>query len=133
MSKYSQVINYSLRSTVINSLNEISTHKLNLVNDIINANVLDTDCVSKIDSLASQIENSRSLNGSITKLHIKLNNLSLAVDYIIKCEALEYDISNLEPFLYDEEGNINEEIEKKINDKKVSIANYERIIDTYLQ
>lgn len=132
MSKYSQVKHYTLKNEVNKALNELNTHKLEPVRDIIDVRFLNTNCRLKILNMRNNILNSESLNGSIKNLEKNLNNLKNVVDYIATCDGLECDISNLETLLYDEEGNINKEVENKINDKKISLASYEEKIDNLL-
>ena len=61
-------------------------------------------------------------------MRCKLNNLNKIVGYIKAIQDLEKEIADLEKQLYDAEGNININIENKINSDKEQITGYERLI-----
>lgn len=133
MGKYSNVNASSLSNAVTKALNELNQYSLqDIRRDLQNQNILKTSINSVLDSSFEKVISSTAINGSITTLKKKLNNLKNAANYINKYQNTEKEIEKLKDKLYKSDGTKNYSIQNRINTMKNTLNNYENKIDQYL-
>ncbi len=133
MGKYSNINSASLLSTANSALNELSKYNVgSLKKEIISKSIFNSSANKIVDNSLSSIDNSKTINGSISVLKEKLNNLIKCAEKINSYKQIEQEITNLERSLYNWDGSFNNYVYSQLLSKKTEINNLEQAIDNLL-